>query len=132
MTIPLTAALRWQRENPPVPTNDEYNELSIRLKGRAIIEYWIRRMYDAPEPEAPEAIKDLIDYIDSQLAQDRMRTSLVEAYRRGKAEVPTEIKDLLMIPPGKDGHRDGENFCAEINKRMTECYRRGVEEGRKG
>jgi len=57
----ITAALRWQRDNPPVPTDAQYTEclratdkpgsmvVHLYEKGepqKAIAE-WIRRMYDA-------------------------------------------------------------------------------------
>jgi hypothetical protein len=51
---------------------------------RAVATEWIRRMYDAPEPEVPEPVKEilmkrgLIDWNSSECA------IAVEAYRRGQ------------------------------------------------
>ena len=59
--VVLAAALRWQSENPQVPTSLEVCEMLVPM---AIIqtpshfmyfaEQLVRRMYLAPEPEVPE------------------------------------------------------------------------------
>ena len=82
----LEAAVRWQSENPRVPTfaqcRDMWAEASMQEDGTetsAVIAKWIRRMYLAPEPEVPEKIKDLL------CGSARCDAATVEAYRRGKA-----------------------------------------------
>jgi hypothetical protein len=66
-SIALEAALRWQSENPIVPTDEQCDELinMIGANGRSLVRYpsriskeqarnmlveWVRRMYLAPEP----------------------------------------------------------------------------------
>ena len=53
LRVVLEAALRWQKENPPVPTDDFVEEV-IREHSRTNVKWscveWVRRMYDAPEP----------------------------------------------------------------------------------
>lgn len=51
----LKAALLWQRENAPVPTHEQWEEISskaplasTRMPYDWVIKTWIRRMYDAP------------------------------------------------------------------------------------
>ena len=60
LRVVLEAALRWQKENPPVPTDDFVEEV-IREHSRTNVKWscveWVRRMYDAPEPEV-----DRIDF----------------------------------------------------------------------
>jgi len=99
----LEAFIRWQSEEAPVPTPEQCAEMlqSFALDGeartggpvnraqaRCIAKTWIRRMYLAPEPEVPEAIKDLLV---SQIAPLVFRSesglgyneAVTEAYRRG-------------------------------------------------
>ena len=68
-SVALEAAIRWQAENPPVPTSEQLWDLCSVLgpkmadivwseRDRAVIVEWIRRMYLAPEvgPAAKLAI----------------------------------------------------------------------------
>jgi hypothetical protein len=60
----LEAALRWQSENPPMPTTEQIWGCGLSVGNedhksategcRAVAVEWIRRMYDAPEPKVPE------------------------------------------------------------------------------
>jgi hypothetical protein len=93
----LEAALRWQSENPVVPTDSQAYELSgigistdkrsISRTGivttQGIVEEWQRRMYLAPEPEVPEEVKDLM-YKGGEMEVDKR---IIEAYRRGRGSV---------------------------------------------
>ena len=54
----LKAALRWLSENPIVPTDAQIEEMKIKLvpvhpHWSNIVAEWQRRMFLAPEPEAP-------------------------------------------------------------------------------
>ena len=99
----LEAAIRWQSENPPKASMKQLQEMYDKVdQGNggtyipSYLEEWVRRMYLAPEPEEPEALKDLLvspfgDY-GSKLQLDickadcaRQNAKLIEAYERGKA-----------------------------------------------
>ena len=92
--VSLEAALRWLSENPIVPNELQFSRLydesdlkDGRLTYHAVIE-WQLRMFDAPEPEVPEEIKDLLVDLDSETTTGERRdrnVSVIEAYRRGKA-----------------------------------------------
>jgi hypothetical protein len=62
ITVVLEAAVRWLSENPIVPTEQEYRDFGVKFdfQGVKCIAEWQRRMFLAPEPEVPEAIKDLM------------------------------------------------------------------------
>ncbi len=109
----LEAAIRWLAENGPVPTDEQNLQLfkswvdnrhknatddgGVRMDyPRTIAIEWMRIAFLAPEPEVPEAIKDLLcdrvrggrgvythedacNYVDGRI---------IEAYRRGKAQNP--------------------------------------------
>jgi hypothetical protein len=97
----LEAFIRWQSEEAPVPTPEQCAEMlqSFALDGeartggpvnraqaRCIAKTWIRRMYLAPEPEVPEAIKDLkYEWLNGvqQACLDAINRRIGEAYRRG-------------------------------------------------
>ena len=96
----LEAAIRYQSENPPVPTDKQAHVLWIsqifagkthsdREVARLCSIEWIRRMYLA-EPEVPEAIKGMqkIDFHSVQ-NQEQLDSALMplmlEVYRRGQA-----------------------------------------------
>ena len=96
----IEAALRWQSENPPVPTDAQLDALMEEFveqctetcSNRYIPVEWIRRMYLVPEPEEPEsvdAVKDLmfgIPYTGNNTASEQAHNfAILEAYRRGKA-----------------------------------------------
>ncbi len=85
----LEAALRWLSENPIVPTEREcarlcdYDPKIVKF----VVSVWQRLAFLAPEPEVPEAIKDLLwvrlerDGCD---VEDHNK-DILEAYQRGKA-----------------------------------------------
>jgi len=101
LTAGLEAAIRWQAENPAVPTPEQGREIRAvwdhvdRLKDASVCDFveticreWQRRMYLAPEPEVPEAVEDLMHKnrkpytVDcTPEAQDQR---ILEAYRRGQ------------------------------------------------
>ena len=92
--VVLAAALRWQSENPQVPTSLEVCEMmapmaSIQTPSHFMYfaEQLARRMYLAPEPEVPEEIKDLL-WPSSRSASDLDR-AVIEAYRRGRRSAST-------------------------------------------
>ena len=111
-TVAIEAFIRWQSENPQVPTDEQCDELIslIGATGRSLVCYpsridrgqartmlteWQRRMYLA-EPEVPEEIKDLLyfgepntrvgckDPIEASKFIDESDRRVLEAFRRGK------------------------------------------------
>jgi hypothetical protein len=99
----LEAALEWQRENAPVPTEQEMRKLvrDCAASGLSVNGYmgwiwmvteWVIRMYDDHEPKVPEEIKDLLVDEDSirtkgQSLEDAVRKAnerTSEAFRRGQ------------------------------------------------
>jgi hypothetical protein len=96
----LEASLRWLSENPMFPTHSEVNSILAMvqfqsLRGTSLdglqdfAAMWQRRCFLAPEPEVPEAVKDLMwpdspscspTIIDAQSINKRV----LEAYRRGQ------------------------------------------------
>jgi hypothetical protein len=95
----LEAALRWLSDNPIVPTAKQSAELEslCRLNDEPMcmdaIFYcseWQRRMFLAPEPEVPEAIKDLMcggsgaETGTPEQAQARVNARILTAYHRGQ------------------------------------------------
>ena len=90
----LEAFIRWQSENPQVPTTewlDEFNRVGeikpFKDFRGAMIAAWIGRMYLAePEPEVPKEIKDLLlpiavesGFFKPEVVNER----IIEAERRG-------------------------------------------------
>ena len=106
----IEAFIRWQSENPIVPSEDEQlpplsyktdssewigkdadheREKSYREGLCMCLAEWQRRMYLVPEPEVPEAVKGLqgihLASVKDQADLDRLVTTLnVEAYRLGQ------------------------------------------------
>jgi hypothetical protein len=94
----LEAALRYQSNNPAMPTVDQmekmtgWSKINDDLKIHQcliVILAWQRRMYDAPEPEVPEEIRSLqrirLDWVKDQDDLNRLVTELnVESFRRGQ------------------------------------------------
>lgn len=95
----LIIALRWLSEHPIVPTEAQWEECCAEWqKSRDpmdspsmenIYPIWQRRMFLAPEPAVPEAIKDLLwKHIPSddkfQTASDLHNTLVLAAYVRGQ------------------------------------------------
>lgn len=96
----LEAALRWLAENPIAPTPEQHMDISGMVRSQ--VEHddltmwhfwaeWQRRMFLAPEPEIPEAVKDLLcDPVNAGRGfrfgdmADKVNDSILEAYRRGR------------------------------------------------
>jgi hypothetical protein len=92
----LEAALRWQAENPRVPTLAETEVMRrqfhctdkpLQVYQNVAVE-WQLRMYRAPEPQMPAAIKDMQGIYLLGLSSQRELDILVdqikmEAYNRG-------------------------------------------------
>ena len=95
----LEAALRWLSENPIVPTKEQIDSMIgsnsqlhwgwdtyWREHTSAWITEWQRRMFLTPEPEVPEAIKDLLlpniesGFFKPEIVNER----LAEAFWRGQ------------------------------------------------
>lgn len=94
--VALEAALLWLSENPIVPT-DDFVEEAIREHSRTNIKWacaeWQCRMFLSPEPEMPEAIKELLPFPPNVVILDdnlynKIKAHLdrvaIEAYRRGQ------------------------------------------------
>lgn len=90
----IEAALLWQQENAPVPTEDQLGDLQNKYhalpeQGAGVVwpiwicGEWIRRMYDAPQPEVPSEIKDLL-FGDKNHVCIEADLAIVEAFRRGQ------------------------------------------------
>lgn len=93
LVIPIEAALLWLTEHPIVPADEQLDSLLYdfglqdhenakpysKAQARCLVVGWQRRMFLAPEPEVPEAIKDLMD----QYCSESYRGDLLEAYHRG-------------------------------------------------
>ena len=95
----LEAALLYQRQHLPVPTLEQAECAYNGFNGphattiQHCMTEWVRRMYDAPEPEVPEAVKDLLPFPKDVVILDqglyrRIKAHLddvaTEAYRRGR------------------------------------------------
>jgi hypothetical protein len=92
--ISVEATLRWLSENPTTPTLKQMCEVetaaahepinSTRWLSDILME-WQRRMFFAPEPEveSDEQVREkLADLLRPEVG---VYTSMIEAYRRGKA-----------------------------------------------
>ena len=89
----LEAALSWLSENPTSPTGRQIQEMSDNLTARSayhsvedFCREWQRCMFLMPEPEVPEAIKDLVPELDKvRMAYDLkpVQDLMIEAYHRG-------------------------------------------------
>lgn len=92
MSDALEAALRWLSENPIVPTDGQVNRLQEQKPDGVSWIRWTsveyqRRMFLAPEPEAPEEVKDLIwdlDHTGWQTTGEKHNKEIAEAFRRGQ------------------------------------------------
>ena len=107
----LERVVRWQAENGKLPNTAEAARLGRNWAQLVrepihpasivgIIMEWQRQAYLAPEPEAPEALKDLLwePYTpkaptaeSQQLTDDLHNNGIYEAYRRG-LEIQVERK----------------------------------------
>jgi hypothetical protein len=88
--IAVETAIRWLAEQ--VPTDEQARQIwkedvtpyyEHYQPVQQIIAAWVRRMFSAPEPEVPEAVKDLLWSKASLLSCENQR--ILEAYRRGMA-----------------------------------------------
>jgi hypothetical protein len=95
----LEAFIRWLSENPIMPTEEQWAAClaSYDDAGKSgyecgvwFMQEWQRRMFLAPEPEVPEAIKNLLwnteNGQDTGLAHN---SAVIEAFRRGQQSVQT-------------------------------------------
>jgi hypothetical protein len=97
----VEAALLWQKTNSPKPTQQqalELRNLALAVNRNygatepteasclAVAVDWVGRMYDAPEPEAPVNIEDLLlPNIESGFFKPEvLNERLHEAFRRGQ------------------------------------------------
>jgi hypothetical protein len=87
----LEAALRWLSENPILPSPPQRINMSrefVTDKAWVLCEAWQRRMFIAPEPEVPEAVKDLLAppgiHTNFTVPNDIHDVQIIEAYRRGQ------------------------------------------------
>jgi hypothetical protein len=145
LPVVLEAVVLWQRENVPVPSDEQWNKLihdiletqsphlSI-VPGRASAVEWIRRMYDAP-PESEEFTE--CDACRSKPGSPTLcggclrNRALIEKLSgrttsgraSSKPEAPDAIKDLLSnVMPNGDTAGPADR---SINERIVEAYRRG-------
>jgi hypothetical protein len=95
----LEAFIRWQSENPPVPTNGQIESMRDHIGSqtswiaevRAICREWVRRMYLAPEPTVPDfdhVKRFVLDFNGIPTGDEMVLASnydkLLNAYRRGQ------------------------------------------------
>ncbi len=92
--LAVEASLRWLSENPIIPTDEQVEEMRIKLVpvhphwGNIVAE-WQRRMFLAPELEVLEPIKDLLcggGDAEAYFRPDIYNDRIVEAYRRGRSD----------------------------------------------
>jgi hypothetical protein len=84
---PMVAAIKWLSNNPIRPTVDQVKDIGrILAKDKDKYETssdfaveWQRRMFLAPEPKVPQAIKDL--YVHGL---HDFKAAILEAYNRGR------------------------------------------------
>jgi hypothetical protein len=88
LTVGIEAALLWWSENPIVPTLEQAAELWRVTNGTlkdtwpvSIAVEWQRRMFLAPEPKMPDAVKQLLK--ESCGSGMSVEALIVEAYNRG-------------------------------------------------
>ena len=145
LRVVLEAALRWQKENPPVPTDDFVEEV-IREHSRTNVKWscveWVRRMYDAPEPEVDRIdfyVKTSDGYVPwtpTEAQRKMMEFDRNNHLFQGQThpfnpkhgscpacapepEVPEEIKDLLL-----SGSKTSMG-AGRLESLLSEAYRRG-------
>lgn len=142
----LEAALLWQKDNAPVPNDEqlkilssdaEKSDIEIGFKRRKwYIREWIVRMYDDPDPkvrEVPQYILDLRQ-IHFDLTERPEKTSIPLVVERieevlcalgdktPEQEVPEEIKDMMWGEVTRPRNYD---------EAILEAYRRGKKSGTK-
>ncbi len=95
----VEAVIRWLAENAPIPTDSQAIDIyrachDATTMGvyevKAICSMWVREMFLAPEPEVPEAIKDmqsihLASLRDQADLDHHLLKLLTVAYQLGKA-----------------------------------------------
>lgn len=93
----LEAALRWLSETKQYLSVDDLHEIMVRYRSlpfnettvNDIVHEALRRMFLAPEPEVPEAIKDLLLPEDGPISgayfqKETYNTRIMQAYRYGQ------------------------------------------------
>jgi hypothetical protein len=93
----IIAALRWQRNNAPIPTTAQANRLwQIAIEqspdnnetthaAKNVALAWVRMMYEDPESEVPEEVKDLMSgYANIDKHWKQADENIIEAFRRGQ------------------------------------------------
>lgn len=92
----LEAALRWLSENPIAPNDEQVGRMwcaknKLPFEGTDWVRWgaseWQRRMFLAPEPEVPEAVKNLLwdeEVCDAASPRWKINEQIIEAYRRGQ------------------------------------------------
>ena len=136
------AVLHSQRENAPVPTGRQVQEMSDSLNEKgddyhsieAYCAQWVRRMYDAPPETNPlvQRIKQslwgcILTAGDAVELMDAVQ-SCVKPETAPEPEVPEAIKVLLLIDAVTFMLPDGHEFpgsAADRNAAVIEAYRRG-------
>ena len=96
----------WQKENVQHPTDYQFGELinacrdsvgveaweksTEWMRAGVLCHEWVKRMYDAPDLEVSEAIKDLLlpDIESGFFKPEVLNERLLEAYRRGQKSGP--------------------------------------------
>jgi hypothetical protein len=95
----LSAALKWQSENAPRPTEmqmshmllDRWKSSAEMFYSLALCQEWVRIMWPEEEPEQPDLTDLLKKVVRGPLVQDFSYTdinnALLEAYRRGQKSI---------------------------------------------
>lgn len=105
LRVVIEAALRWQSENTPHPTDKEFGELIVScsssigqerwehstewMRAGILCHEWVRRMYYAPEPEVPEEIKRIWEASPTPETKRR----IVEAFRIGQKSKAEPVRN---------------------------------------
>lgn len=121
----LEAALRWLSENPIEATYQDWQQFCVEHP-RAGVEpfpaWWQRRMVLAPEPEVPEAVKDLL--YDPTVGPTKIgrNDAIFEAFRRGQNfrhntdrwNVHEDTGRAIMVCRGDHHNSAGCNFVRYV------------------
>jgi hypothetical protein len=89
----LAAALRWLSANPSELTDEMWHQVSWDGKAtivtretiNGLLRFVFSRMFLAPEPEAPEEIRDLLVLRAEEMPLlKQINVNILEAFRRGQ------------------------------------------------